>query len=117
MPTKIEECLPELTKELISLLLAAGERSLAASVAELTLVDRCRCGADFCAGIYTQPVPAGGYGPGHRNIVLNPTTGNIILDVVDDRICFVECLDRDDIRVMVDRLMPVDRANTNAEQP
>jgi hypothetical protein len=107
MPTKIEECLPELSNELVSLLLEVGEPSLAASVSELTLVDRCPCGGNFCAGFYTQPVPTGGFGPGHRNVVLNPATGEIYLDVVHDRICFVECLDRDEIRLILDQLMPL----------
>jgi len=103
MPTRIGECLSELSDELVSLLLEAGEPSLAASVSDLILVDRCRCGADFCAGFYTQPAPTGGFGPGHRNVVLNPTTGKIYLDVVHDRIFFIECLDRDEVKLALDR--------------
>jgi hypothetical protein len=87
MPTKIGEYLPELSYELVSLLLEAGEPLLAASVSELILVDRCPCGGDFCAGFYTQPAPTEGFGPGHRMVVLNPATGKIHLDVVHDRIC------------------------------
>jgi hypothetical protein len=103
MPTKIAKYLPELSKELVTLLLEVGEPSLAASVSDLILVNRCRCRADFCAGFYTQPAPTGGFGPGHRNVVLNPATGKIHLDVVHDRICFIECLDRDEVKLVLDR--------------
>jgi hypothetical protein len=106
MPTKIGEHLPELSNELVCLLIEAGEPSLAASVPELTVVDRCPCSGDFCAGFYTQPAPTGGFGSGHRMVVLNPATGKIYLDVVHDRICFIECLERDEVRLLLDRLLP-----------
>jgi hypothetical protein len=108
MPIKIAEHLSEFSNELVKALLAAGESVLSASVSELILVDRCRCGADFCAGFYTQPAPVGAFEPGHRNVVLDPTKGTIYLDVVNDRIYFVECLNRDDVRLRLDRLMPID---------
>lgn len=34
----------------------------------------------------------------HRNVVLAPDDGTVILDVVRDQICCVEVLDRDDVR-------------------
>jgi hypothetical protein len=105
MPTKIGEYLPELSNELVCLLLEAGEPLLAASVPELTIVDRCPCGGDFCAGFYTQAAPTRGFGPGHRMVVLKPATGKIYLDVVHDQICFIECLERDEVRLLLDRLM------------
>jgi len=52
-------------------------------------------GDDFCRSFYTQPPPAGAYGPRHRNVALSPMgPGVLILDVVDDVIMFVEIIDR-----------------------
>jgi hypothetical protein len=50
---------------------------------------------DFCQSFYTQPPPAGAYGPGHRCVALSPhRPGMLVLDVVDDLIMFVEVIDR-----------------------
>lgn len=58
----------------------------------------CGCGDSFCSSFYTGPKPNGPWGPGARNVVLQPRTGDVILDVVDGRIRFVEVLDRKDVR-------------------
>lgn len=92
------EILPQFAVELEQLLKKEGEAELAAQVAELVIVGRCRCGDDFCASFYTQPKPQGAYGPGHRCIELEPTEGMLILDVVKDRIAHVEVLNRNEIR-------------------
>jgi hypothetical protein len=63
----------------------------------LTIVERCRCGDDFCASFYTQPKPKESYGPGHDSMELEPTEGMLILDIVDGRIAHVEILHRNDI--------------------
>ena len=89
---------PQLSQELEQLLEDAGEANLAAQVAELRIVDRCRCGDDFCASFYTRPKPNGAYGPGHRNVALTPTKGMLILDVVAREIACVEVPNRDDVR-------------------
>jgi hypothetical protein len=55
----------------------------------------CRCGDDCCQSIYTEAPPAGAYGPAHRNIALDaPWPGYLIVDVVDERIMYVEVLYR-----------------------
>lgn len=92
------EMFPSFSEELQLLLTTQGEHDLAAQVARLQIVDRCRCGDDFCASIYTQPKPKGAYGPGHRNVALTPAKGMLILDVVDGAIAQVEILYRDEIR-------------------
>ncbi len=62
----------------------------------LRVVARCGCGDDFCQSFYTAPKPDGAYGPGHRNVLLDPPwSGMLILDVVDGLIAYVEVLDRD----------------------
>jgi hypothetical protein len=97
-PPLLGETFPQLSKELQQLLTNAGEPTLAAQVPGLTIVDRCRCGDNFCATFYTQPKPVGRYGPGLRNIALEPKEGMLILDVVDGVIAQVELLYRDEVR-------------------
>ena len=100
----LTKVLPLFADELEQLLKKEGESELAAQVPQLNIVDRCRCGDDFCASFYTQPKPAGAYGPGHRSMVLEPAEGMLILDVVADAIACVEVLYRNDIR---DKLLSV----------
>jgi hypothetical protein len=94
----LTQILPQFAVELEQLLSKQGEAELAAQVRRLVIVDRCRCGDDFCASFYTQPKPEGAYTPGHRCIDLKPAKGMLILDLVADRIAHVEVLYRDDIR-------------------
>jgi hypothetical protein len=86
---------PIFADELSEALEADGHSGLAAQVDELRIVDRCPCADDFCQSFYTAPRPDGAYGPGHTNIVLDPPwPGYLILDVVNDKIMFVEVLYR-----------------------
>ena len=94
--------LPEFAEELSPLLSAAGHGDLAAQVPALNILERCRCGGDFCATFYTQPKPKGAYGAGHKNVEVTPERGMIILDVVNGTIAAVEVLYRDEVR---DRLL------------
>jgi len=98
--------LPALASELEQLLTEEGESDLSAQVSELNIVDRCRCGDDFCATFYTEPRPKGRYGSGHRNIALEPSKGMLILDVVGSRIACVEVLYRDEIRKALHGALP-----------
>jgi hypothetical protein len=90
--------LPNLSQELTALLIFAGEPILASQVTGLEIVQRCPCEDDFCATFYTAPRPNGAYGPGHRNVSLEPEKGMIVLDVLDERIMKVEILYRDEVR-------------------
>lgn len=103
---QLHEQFPELSRELHQLLVDTGEPELASQVPSLQIIDRCRCGDDFCATFYTQPKPDGAYGPGHRNVVLDPAQGMLILDVVSDVIAQVEVLYRDDVRRKLLNLLP-----------
>jgi hypothetical protein len=102
----LREVLPELAEELEQLLRKQNEPELAAQVSNLRLCDRCRCGDDFCAMIYTLPPPQDRSGPNHRSFDLDAERGMIILDVRDERIACVEILNRDDIRAKVLALFP-----------
>jgi hypothetical protein len=75
-------------------------------VPSLRVFERCRCGGDFCSTFDTQPSPKGAYGPGHRNVVLAPNEGMLILAVVANEIACVEVLDRPDVREKLDAVNP-----------
>ncbi|MFC9895176.1 hypothetical protein ACFVMC_15950 [Nocardia sp. NPDC127579] len=95
----VAEVYPNLADELVELLQAAGEHRLATSIGELPLVGECTCRDDFCQSLRTAPHPEGEpYGPGHRCVPLRSTDGMLALDVVDDRIMYVEVLHRAPLR-------------------
>jgi len=98
----LADTLPTFAAELRQLLIEQSEPELAAQVSGLAIVDRCRCGDDFCGTFYTQPKPKCAYGPGHRNAALSPSEGMVILDVVAGEIACVEVLDRPDVRDALD---------------
>ena len=102
----IVDALPSLANELANLLVKAGEPAFAAQVKELRIIDRCRCGDDFCATFYTEPKPDGRWGPGHSCIELEPTKGMIILDVVASRISCVEVIYRDEVQKVLRAIAP-----------
>lgn len=79
-----------------------GESTLATQIPSLRIVDRCRCGDDFCATFYVQPKPSGAYGKNHRNVALEPNEGMLVLDVVGGAIACIEVLYRDDIRKVIE---------------
>lgn len=66
----LADTFPLLSQELLQLLKGEGKSELASQVLGLRIVDRRRCGDDFCASFYTQPKPKGSYGPGHRCLEL-----------------------------------------------
>jgi hypothetical protein len=92
------ELFPSLSTELQQLLVTPGESELAAQIPGLAVIDRCRCGDDFCATFYVLSKPKGAYPPGHRSVALELKEGTFVLDVVADRIAAVEVLYRDEIR-------------------
>ena len=51
-------------------------------------------------------MPIVSYGPNHRNVLLIPQKGWLILDVVDDRIMCVEVLYRDEVKCVLDAAVP-----------
>jgi hypothetical protein len=102
----LADTLPAFATELQQLLIEKGEPELAAQVPGLMIFDRCRCGDDICATLYTKPKPHGAYGPGHRNVALTLDEGTVILDVVAGEIACVELLDRTDVRQKLDKVLP-----------
>ena len=102
----LSEALPSFSKELLALLQKAAEPELAEQVSIVEIVERCSCSDDFCSSFYTATKPHGPYGHGHRNVVLEPERGAIILDVVQQKMMFVEVLDRDDVRTELSIVLP-----------
>lgn len=101
MSSLLQDAPPDLADELTVLLRNQNERDLAEQVRLLRLVDRCRCGDDFCATLHTPPKPKGAYGPNHESISLNPSSGHLILDLIDRKIVCIEILFREDLRSRV----------------
>lgn len=94
-PALISSRWPDLAAELVVALREAGEERLIAQVAGLRVIQECGCGDDFCQSFYTEPKPDGAYGPGHRNVGLSPSgPGMLILDLVNDKVMYVEVIDR-----------------------
>jgi hypothetical protein len=86
---------PVLAAQVEAALRSADEHVLAAMWPDAHIVQRCACGDDFCQSFYTEAPPAGAYGPGHRNVVLDaPWPGDLILDIVGEQIMKVEVLHR-----------------------
>lgn len=91
---RVAQLWPKLTEELRAALRAGPEPALADQVDDLSVAGPCGCGDAFCQGFSTQPVPDGGY-PDQRSIWLDPPwQGMLVVDVVDDRIVYVEILFR-----------------------
>lgn len=91
----VRDAFPGLIAELITLLEGEGEHELAHHVRDAPFVASCDCGDDLCQSIRTTAHPKGQpYGEGHRCVPLLPSQGMLVLDVVDDRIMYIEVLDR-----------------------
>jgi hypothetical protein len=101
---RLAEYLPELAEELKRCLNGAAEPVLAGQIDNVAIVDRCRCGDSFCGSIRTARKPNGAYGDGHRTVLLEPANGMLILDVVHDRIVYIEVLYRPDVKERLDLL-------------
>lgn len=102
----VADALPDFATELTSALCQQGATDLALQVRTLPLIDRCRCGDDFCATFYTAPRQAGAYGAGHENVEVEATIGMTILDVVHGKICCVEVLYRPDVQQALLAVLP-----------
>jgi hypothetical protein len=105
-PPLVRDVLPALAEELHQLLTEENEPELAAQIPALKILSRCHCGDDFCATFYVRSPPQGAYGPNHRNVPLTPKEGMLVLDVVGEKIACVEVLYRDDIRRVIENIVP-----------
>jgi uncharacterized protein (DUF2147 family) len=106
MKFKLADEFPELAAKLTQLLNEEGEEELAGTVSGLTVVERCRCGDEFCATMYTVRPPRETWGRSHRNVSLDPKAGYLILDVLDQEIVGIEVLFRNEIREHLLKVLP-----------
>ena len=97
------ESLPEFSRELTQLLIAAGKPALAAQVDRLEIVAKCGCNDEFCASFYTAP-KSERQAKDRWTLEVQPAEGMILLDVLGDTITFIEVLYRDDVR---EKLIPL----------
>ena len=95
---QLREILPSLAVELEELLNHHPEADLADQVSQLAVVDRCRCGDEFCSSFYTQPKPEGNYRRDHRCVELDAAEGMLLVYVVEGKIVHVEILNRGGVR-------------------
>ncbi|MFI0404513.1 hypothetical protein [Actinomadura sp. 3N508] len=92
----VRDAFPDLIAELITLLENEGEGELARRVRDVRLVAMCDCGDDYCQSVYTAVHPKGQpYGEGYRCVELLPLKGMLNLDVLEDRIMYIEVLFRE----------------------
>src|ERR1035441_583356 len=90
-PFQLSRALPEFAAETRRMLLRCDETALANQVDELWIYDRCRCGMEECATVYTaaEAVP----GTGQRGIGGGfQDTGYVLIDVSNERIVCIETL-------------------------
>jgi hypothetical protein len=91
----VRERWPILAAQVAAAWRSADEPVLADLWHDARIVEQCGCRDDFCQSFYTEPRPEGAFGPGHRNVALNtPWPGYLILDVVGEKIMYVEVLYR-----------------------
>jgi hypothetical protein len=102
----LHEAIPELADELETLLRKNGEAELAGQVSSLCIIERCRCGDDFCSTIYTASKPKGAWGTSHETIPLDPEEGYLNVDLVDGKIVEIEVLFRHQMRNQLLQLLP-----------
>ncbi|MEV0405952.1 hypothetical protein [Actinoallomurus sp. NPDC050550] len=97
-PPLVRELFPELVAELIACLQEIEETELSIAAWDIRLHSWCTCNDHFCQSFYTAEPPDGPYGSGHRCVPLIPKKGDLILDVVENQIMFVEVLGHPKLR-------------------
>lgn len=99
----LSESMPEVAAELAEGLTLEGRTELAAQVAGLRIVDRCRCGDSFCASFVTGDVAPRSES---AECVIAPMRGLLCVFIVEGRIAYVELLYRPEVRARLLELLP-----------
>ena len=110
---QLGRALPEFAAETRRMLVRCDEAALADQVDELWIYDRCRCGMEDCATVYTaaETVP----GPGQRGVGGGfEDTGYVLIDVSNERIVCIETLFYPDFVKALTELLPESLAPTGA---
>ena len=89
----VRDVLPRLALGIREELLGLGEVELASQVDGLRERQPCRCHDDFCQSFSTEPhEPGTPNGADHRTVPLLPDGVMVNLDVVEERILYVEVI-------------------------
>jgi hypothetical protein len=102
---QLSRSLPEFAAETRRILVGCDERALADQVDDLRIYDRCRCGSEDCATVYTaaETVP----GPGRRGVGGGfEDTGYVLIGVEDNRIVRIEILGSPELAEALTELLP-----------
>jgi hypothetical protein len=102
---QLSRALPGFAAETRRMLLRCEEAALADQVDNLWIYDRCRCGSEDCATVYTaaETTP----GPGQRGVGGGfEDTGYVLIDVDDDRIVCIEILGSPKLAKALTELLP-----------
>jgi hypothetical protein len=103
---RLSTALPEFAAETRRTLIQCGEAELAKQVDELWVYDRCRCGGEECATVYTSTgeEPRSGYrGTGGY---LEGAKGYVLIDVCNEHIICIETLDYPEFVKALAELLP-----------
>jgi hypothetical protein len=103
---RLSTALPEFAAETRRTLIECDEAELAKQVDELWIYDRCRCGGEECATVYTstgeEPTSTSRRTGGH----LPDAKGYVIIDVRNERIICIEMLEYPEFVSAVRELLP-----------
>lgn len=97
--------MPDVADELNAGFKEIGRYDLAAKVAGLELVDRCRCENEFCATFYTQP-KASLAKPKEVEELIIPMQGLMCIQLDRGQVVWVELLYRPEVREKLKILLP-----------
>jgi hypothetical protein len=105
---QLSHALPEFAAGTRRMLVRCDEAQLADHVDTLLVFDRCRCGGEECATVYTADTAAETLqGPGYRGVGGSFTdTGYVVIDVDDDRIVCIEILGSPKLAKALTELLP-----------
>ena len=94
----MSDILPDLVEEIAYLLKQTMAAPLEEQVRRLRIVAICDCGDESCASFATAAEVKV-----HRTVELDPIEGHLIIDLnSSDKICFVEVLERPDVKYLLE---------------
>lgn len=101
----MSDILPDLVEEIAYLLKQTVAAPLEEQVRTLRIVSICDCGDESCASFATAAEVKV-----HRTVELDPMEGHLIIDLnSSDEICFVEVLERPDVKYLLEEHYAPDR--------
>ena len=103
---RLSTTLPEFAAETRRTLIECGEVELAKQVDELWVYDRCRCGDEGCATVYTSTSEESRSGYRGTGGHMPDAKGYVLIDVCNERITCIETLEYPEFVQAVRELLP-----------